>query len=238
LAFALSATVKTVVENLIFLFITHPYDVGDRVDIDNEKFTVLKFQIMVTVLKRVDGVTIFSPNSVLSTKSIQNIRRSGPQSENILVPVAFDTPTEKIKLLEDKLNQFLVRESRDFMPKVTIGWRDIVSKSTLLLSVTLDYKSNWQDGPLKTARRNKFLQHLRACLAECEIDIAEPTGVSVDLGLKKDGSQSILSAIGINTSTSTSTGESMGMSVSSSNETLMSAEENGSEERGGLRRRR
>lgn len=35
LAFIFGNTVKTVFESIIFLFIVHPYDVGDRCEIDN-----------------------------------------------------------------------------------------------------------------------------------------------------------------------------------------------------------
>lgn len=57
--FAIGGTVKTMVESCIFLFITHPYDVGDRVDIDTVAYTVEDFGIMTTFLKRNDGVTIY-----------------------------------------------------------------------------------------------------------------------------------------------------------------------------------
>ncbi len=57
--FAIGGTIKDLVENLIFLFITHPYDTGDRVDIDTESYVIKEFHLTTTILTRVDGKEIY-----------------------------------------------------------------------------------------------------------------------------------------------------------------------------------
>ena len=42
LAFIFGNTVKTVFESIIFLFIVHPYDVGDRCEIDDVQVKITK----------------------------------------------------------------------------------------------------------------------------------------------------------------------------------------------------
>lgn len=64
--FAIGGTIKDLVENLIFLFITHPYDTGDRVDIDGDSFTVKEFHLTTTILTRVDGKEIYGKYRVVS----------------------------------------------------------------------------------------------------------------------------------------------------------------------------
>ena len=57
--FAVGGLIKNLVENCIFLFLTHPYDVGDRVDVDDVAYVVKEFGLTCTVLKRFDGKEIY-----------------------------------------------------------------------------------------------------------------------------------------------------------------------------------
>ena len=55
IVFAIGGTIKNLVESIIFLFITHPYDVGDKVEVNNVNYFVKKFGLMTTVFTGVDG---------------------------------------------------------------------------------------------------------------------------------------------------------------------------------------
>lgn len=74
--FVFGNSARNMFEGIIFLFVTHPYDVGDRVFIDNNNYIVKELGILYTVLEKWDGQVIYSPNSVLATKDITNVRRS------------------------------------------------------------------------------------------------------------------------------------------------------------------
>lgn len=66
---------------LIFIFSTHVYDVGDLIIIDDQVLTVKEFGLFATTFRRADGQEVVAPNSLLATtKLIQNMRRSGSQS--------------------------------------------------------------------------------------------------------------------------------------------------------------
>ncbi len=63
---------------LIFIFSTHVYDVGDIVLIDDLVLTVKEFGLFATTFRRIDGQEVIAPNSLLgTTKLIHNLRRSG-----------------------------------------------------------------------------------------------------------------------------------------------------------------
>ncbi|KAJ3381820.1 hypothetical protein HDU92_005113 [Lobulomyces angularis] len=122
LLFALGGSIKNLFESMIFLFITHPYDVGDRVEINGEEYFVKEFWLNTTVFTAINGTEIYSPNFVLAAlPKIRNIRRSGPTNEFVKVTVALNTPDEKI----EKLNAFLLNyietvEHREFLPQLTL----------------------------------------------------------------------------------------------------------------------
>jgi len=65
---------------LIFIFSTHVFDVGDLVMIDDNVMFVKEFGLFSTTFRRVDGQEIVAPNSILaSSKLVHNVRRSGSQ---------------------------------------------------------------------------------------------------------------------------------------------------------------
>jgi small-conductance mechanosensitive channel len=77
--FLFQSTAKSCFESMIFVFVEHAYDVGDRVVVDDEFLTVETVEIFTTIFRRWDGTAVYIPNSVLSGKNIYNIRPSQTQ---------------------------------------------------------------------------------------------------------------------------------------------------------------
>lgn len=69
-----------------------------RVDIDAVSYVVVEMSLLSTIFRRVDGVMVQAPHSLLNTKFINNIRRSGATTETFTWDVAFDTTFEKVCL--------------------------------------------------------------------------------------------------------------------------------------------
>lgn len=62
---------------LIFIFSTHVFDVGDLVLIDDQVLFVREFGLFSTTFRRVDGMEVIAPNALLSSaKLVHNLRRS------------------------------------------------------------------------------------------------------------------------------------------------------------------
>lgn len=93
--FALTA--QEILASIIFVFIKHVYDVGDRVDIDGESYVVKEMALLSTIFRRTDGKIVQAPHSILNTKFIQNVRRSGPITESFAWDVDFTTSLEKVR---------------------------------------------------------------------------------------------------------------------------------------------
>lgn len=55
LAFAIGGTVTEFLSCCIFLFVKHPYDVGDRITIDHQELVVKHISLMYSVFQRVDN---------------------------------------------------------------------------------------------------------------------------------------------------------------------------------------
>lgn len=169
LSWLIGTTAQETLGAIIFLFVKHPYDVGDRVDIGDESYIVKEMRLLTTVFKTVNGKNVMISHNQLATKPIVNLRRSGPTEETFKFEVAYDTSFAQIEALRAKMVHWLEGEKRDFLPGLDINIVDFQDQGSLLLSAGIRYKSNWQQGGLKALRRNRWLCQLKVFLAECKI---------------------------------------------------------------------
>jgi hypothetical protein len=67
-----------VFENALFLFFTHPFDVGDIVTYESKRYTVCKIKLQYVCLERSDNAHVIVPIEEMRTARIHNITRSAP----------------------------------------------------------------------------------------------------------------------------------------------------------------
>ena len=183
LSFVFAVTCQEVLGSCIFLFVKHPYDVGDRVDIDDVQLVVERISLLFSVFKRVkDHKATQVANIVLNTKWIENITRSKAMREDILLYVSFDTSFEDIQLLKEEMLAF-VRDrenNRDFQSDVDVEVTGIHEMNKLELKVEIRHKSNWANEAVRAARRSKFMCALVSALRK--VPIYAPGGGDAVLG--------------------------------------------------------
>ncbi|KAF9057504.1 hypothetical protein BJ165DRAFT_1397760 [Panaeolus papilionaceus] len=149
---------------IMFLFVTHPYDTGDRVFVDphlttmtEENLVVKKVGLFATVFTRSDGTETYYFNSQLFNKFIINVRRSGKTFENLTMQVAWNTPLTKLDALEKCLNDWLsTEENRWYEPSTNVTLQHIMYQRHLSLTIGIGHNGNWQDWGLRNARRTAF----------------------------------------------------------------------------------
>ncbi|KAL8765049.1 MAG: hypothetical protein Q9209_007752 [Squamulea sp. 1 TL-2023] len=183
LSFVFAVTAQEVLGSCIFLFVKHPYDVLDRVDIGDNQLIVEHISLLFTVFKQVNtGKITQTANIVLNTQWIQNVSRSKAMKEQLLLYIHFDTTLEDIQLLKQEMQSF-VRDkdnSRDFQSDVDVEVTGIAEMNKLELKVEIRHKSNWANETVRAARRSKFMCAL--VLALRKIPIYAPGGGDAVLG--------------------------------------------------------
>jgi hypothetical protein len=183
LSFVFATTAQEILGSCIFLFVKHPYDIGDRVDITSEQLIVEHIALLYTVFKRVsNGKTVQIPNIGLNSLWVENITRSKAMREQVSVFCAFDTSFDDVNCLKQEMISF-VRDpanNRDFYPDIEIEVVSIAEMNKLELRVEILHKSNWSNETLRTARRSKFMCAL--VLALRKVPIAGPGGSDAALG--------------------------------------------------------
>ncbi|OAA67155.1 serine/threonine-protein kinase [Niveomyces insectorum RCEF 264] len=175
LSFVFAVTTQEILGSCIFLFVKHPYDVGDRVDItgpEKEQLIVEKISLLYTVFKRIDRMqAVQVPNIVLNNLWIENVTRSKAQSETIEVGVSYDTSFDDLELLRLELEKFVRHpdNARDFQPDLIVTVNGVGNLDKLLLNVTVKHKSNWHNDVVRATRRSKFMCALALALKKVPI---------------------------------------------------------------------
>jgi small-conductance mechanosensitive channel len=170
LSFVFSVTAQEILGSCIFLFVKHPFDVGDRVDIAGNPFVVEHISLLFTVFKRASGIATGQlcqyPNIVLNSLALDNVSRSQSQTEQITIDISFDTSFDDIQLLKNELIAFVTDKdnNRDFQPDLEVEILGTTDMSKLQLKVECKHKSNWSNETLRAARRSKFMCALVAAL--------------------------------------------------------------------------
>ncbi|KAL5559514.1 hypothetical protein UlMin_035725, partial [Ulmus minor] len=96
-------TCETTFEAIVFVFVMHPFDVGDLCVVDGTTMLVEEMNILTTVFLKLNNEKVYYPNAVLSKKLIGNYYRSPDMGDMVEFSIDFMTPVEKIGQLKDKI---------------------------------------------------------------------------------------------------------------------------------------
>jgi small-conductance mechanosensitive channel len=178
LSWLFSATAQEFLQSIIFVFVKHPFDVGDRVSIygntgstlKGDDYFVKEISLLYTEFKKMEGHIVQAPNSYLNQLFILNQRRSGGLAEAVPVVVKFGTTLDQIDSLRLRLLDFVRTEKREYQSNILTELRDITEAHSITLNVVFFYKSNWQNELLRLQRRNKFICALMVSIQELGIE--------------------------------------------------------------------
>src|SRR3954452_624600 len=93
----------------------HPYDVGDRVDIDGNELVVEQIALLYTVFRNIaTNKMCQQPNNILNAKQVDNVSRSGAMLEIVKVNINFGTTAEEVDVLKEQMQKFVETNPRDF----------------------------------------------------------------------------------------------------------------------------
>ena len=206
LSWLFSATAQEFLQSIVFVFVKHPFDVGDRVSIygntgaamKGDDYFVKEISLLYTEFKKMEGHVVQAPNSYLNTLFILNMRRSGGLAEAVPLVVKFGTTLEQIDELRSRLLEFVKAEKREYQGNILTEIRDIVEAHSININVVFFYKSNWQNELLRLQRRNKFICAMMISMQEVGIEgprmrlpgqkeglpfyVHHPTSQSLDVG--------------------------------------------------------
>ncbi|CAN6582967.1 unnamed protein product [Malus baccata var. baccata] len=168
-AFMFGNTCKNIFEAIIFVFVMHPFDVGDRCVVDGVPLMVEEMNILSTVFLKLNMEKVYYPNSVLSTKPISNYFRSPDMGDVVEFQIAFSTTVERIGLLKEKIKKHLERNSQHWHPNHKVVVIEIENLNKLKMGLYVTHTMNFQDFGEKNKRRTELVIELKKMLEELQI---------------------------------------------------------------------
>eukprot|EP00873_Tetraselmis_striata_P006968 jgi/Tetstr1/427232/TSEL_017419.t1 len=103
LSFVFGNTFKNTFEAVMFLFVQHPYDVGDTIRIDGTVYDVLKIGLLSTYLVADDGHHLTVLNASILGKAIFNLSRTPSHLEFVSIPIDVGVAFELHSMLLTRL---------------------------------------------------------------------------------------------------------------------------------------
>ncbi|KAL3730915.1 hypothetical protein ACJRO7_027866 [Eucalyptus globulus] len=168
-AFIFGNTCKTIFEAIIFLFMMHPYDVGDRCEINGVQMVVEEINLLTTVFLRDDNQKIIYPNSTLATKAIGNYYRSPDMGDAVEFCVHISTPAEKIAAMKNKITSYVNSKKEHWYSSPMIIMKDIEELNSVRIAVWLRHRMNHQDMGEKFMRRSLLIEEMVKMFRELDI---------------------------------------------------------------------
>ncbi|RDA88243.1 hypothetical protein CP532_0285 [Ophiocordyceps camponoti-leonardi (nom. inval.)] len=168
LAWMLQATAQEFLQSIIFVFIKHPFDVGDRVTVygstganmKGDEYYVTEVSLLYTEFKKMQGHIVQAPNSILNTLFILNHRRSNGTSDPVLLEMRFGTPAEQIDELKARMMDFCLRHKRDYYPTVITEMLRLDEVKSCSMNMVIKHKGNFQSESLRQSRHNKLVTEI------------------------------------------------------------------------------
>ncbi|PSS31561.1 Mechanosensitive ion channel protein [Actinidia chinensis var. chinensis] len=169
-AFVFGNTCKTVFEAIIFLFVMHPFDVGDRCEIDGVQMIVEEMNILTTVFLRFDNQKICYPNSTLSTKPIGNYYRSPDMGDSLDFCVHIATPAEKIALTRQRIISYIESKKDHWYASPSVVLMNLEELNKIKMSVWMRHRMNHQDMGEKWNRRALVAEEMVKIFKDLDIE--------------------------------------------------------------------
>ncbi|KAI1178481.1 hypothetical protein F4777DRAFT_97548 [Nemania sp. FL0916] len=164
LAWVLQATAQEFLQSIIFVFVKHPFDVGDRVTIygntgttlQGDDYYVTEISLLYTEFKKMQGHIVQAPNSVLNTLFILNHRRSGSLADVFTLQIKYGTSPSVITELEARMTEYVLANKRDYTSKIITELVSFEEACSMTVNFIFFHKSSFQNELLRLTRHNKF----------------------------------------------------------------------------------
>ncbi|CAN0847815.1 Mechanosensitive ion channel protein 4 [Linum grandiflorum] len=169
-AFIFGNSCKTTFEAIIFLFVMHPFDVGDLCEVDGTQMRVEEMNILTTVFLKPNYEKITFPNSVLSTKPISNFYRSPDMAEAIHFCLHISTPMDKISAMNDRLRVYVEQNKQYWHPTASVFINEVDDMNKLKMQVSVRHRMNFQNMGDRFTRRGHLIKELVTMFRDLELE--------------------------------------------------------------------
>ncbi|KAK6251591.1 Mechanosensitive ion channel MscS - like 5 [Theobroma cacao] len=162
-------TCKMVFESIVFIFIMHPFDIGDRCVIDGVQMIVEEMNILTTVFLRYDMEKIYYPNWVLLSKPISNFYRSPEMGDTVDFQIDISTSLETIMALKKAIQAYIESKPKYWNPKHSVIVKQVENLNKLKMSLCVQHTINHQNYGERSNRITELILELKKIFENLDI---------------------------------------------------------------------
>jgi len=158
------------------------YNIIYSIEIDGQAYLVKDFGLTNVTMKKPNGEEIYAPTSELTSKFINNIRRSAPliQVFNIAVN-SKNTTAEQIQAFQNRLQSFVEKESRNFQGRCIVTATDILDELRMNLAILVQHKNNGQDALRVRHRNDLFVSEIKNSINALNLQLPNPSLLIINI---------------------------------------------------------
>ena len=150
-SFAIGPAVTQVMNSLLLVLVTRPFDVGDRITASGlfggEEFLLVeKISVLTTSLRRINNKLVIVPNHILGAMVLENFKRSPPAVVKLDVTISAETDRPTLERLREGLVAFVKENPSHWKPDIILRIVRHHQRGIELAVIALSHHK-WQEVP-------------------------------------------------------------------------------------------
>ncbi|KAL6757038.1 hypothetical protein V8C86DRAFT_3026394 [Haematococcus lacustris] len=168
--FVFGNSLRAIYESVIFLFVVHPFDVGDVLQLANGDIVkVESMALQFATFLRIDGKRQYYPNTKLLQEPCINMTRSEKFFDSVTVVVETSLPASVLDGVEAALKEYAVGHPRDYTGAVAVFARGVGQDNRLQVVARWEYSHTGEEVPYTNRCRSAMLLVLSQALEEAGV---------------------------------------------------------------------
>ncbi|PNW74891.1 hypothetical protein CHLRE_12g505800v5 [Chlamydomonas reinhardtii] len=173
--FVFGNSIRSIYEAVLFLFVVHPFDVGDYVLLANgDMVKVEEIALLFCTFLKGDGRRLYYPNTKLMGEAIVNVSRSDTYWDSAQLLVDIATPGSALEAAETRLKRWLADNPKQFTGSAGVLARTLTNPAKLQLSVFWEYCHPGEDAGRTGRWRSKAMLVLAGALDSLHVSYTLP----------------------------------------------------------------
>ena len=177
-AFVFANSVRTAYENMMFIFVVHPFDVGDILLLEGESHVVTKMKLSNTIFERSSGIRVSYPNNKLAAGPIYNQSRAECVRESYDFAMDLNTPVSTFAAVRKAAEEYIRGHAKDFNGECTCVTTATLDPLKLRLSISVVYAFNHTQGSRLNDVRHGLILVVTKSLVQKGVAYTDPQGMA------------------------------------------------------------
>ena len=161
-------------DSITFIFLLHPFSVGDVIRMKNVRYTVLQINLLSCVFEDMWGNIEIINNSSLVNQQITNLSRSTNPYHNLTVYVSQYTKTEQLRELRDRFQDFIDRKMSFDVYDVWFVVTSVDKECRLQVSLWVGGYISFADARTRWRHHTQMMIALREIVHDLQIEYQLP----------------------------------------------------------------